>query len=268
MYINLFDSHIHSDDSPDGNDMVTSLCSAAISMGISGISITDHCEMDQFEELKFGKRIAHSCFATHKAQDVFERQLIVTSGIELGQPLANPERAADVLYKGQFDFVLGSLHTIKNYGSMHKLDYSTVDIDMVFRQYYTELLELVKWNGFDSLAHLGYPLRYLRNYGLSVELSQFDDLFSEILRTLAQNGKALELNSGGLRQKVSAFTPSNKYLQMFRSYGGELITLGSDAHRHQDIGHCLQDGMELLKEVGFKYFTFYKERKPIMLRLL
>lgn len=41
MYINLFDSHVHSDNSPEGRDLVTALCSAAVDKGISGICITD-----------------------------------------------------------------------------------------------------------------------------------------------------------------------------------------------------------------------------------
>lgn len=268
MYINLFDSHIHSDCSPDGCETVTYICETAIEHGISGIAITDHCEIDQYEQGSFGRRVAQSCFLARKSQDIFARQLIVTAGIELGQPLSDPERALDVIGHGRFDFVLGSLHSIRDYGPMSRIDYKSVDVDRVFEQYYLELLELVKWNGFDSLAHLGYPIRYLKNAGMSVDLSQYDDIFREILKTLAENGKALELNSGGLRQKVSAFTPTNKYLKMYRDFGGEVMTIGSDAHVASAIGDHIQEGMELLKEVGFKYFTVYKDRKPIMLRLL
>ena len=131
-----------------------------------------------------------------------------------------------------------------------------------------ELLEVVRWNGFDSLAHLGYPLRYLKPYNRTVDLAAMDDVFAEIMKTLVANGRALELNTGGLRMEIEAFTPSNKYLKMYKDYGGEMITIGSDAVRGEHIGCDIQEGLELLKSVGFKYFTFYKERKPIMLRLL
>ena len=67
MYINLFDSHVHSDNSPEGRDLVTALCSAAVDKGISGICITDACDMEEFEEQKYGKRLMYSCFAAHKA---------------------------------------------------------------------------------------------------------------------------------------------------------------------------------------------------------
>lgn len=60
MYINLFDSHVHSDNSPEGRDLVTALCSAAVDKGISGICITDACDMEEFEEQKYGKRLMYS----------------------------------------------------------------------------------------------------------------------------------------------------------------------------------------------------------------
>ena len=69
MYINLFDSHVHSDNSPEGRDLVTALCSAAVDKGISGICVTDSCDMQEFEEQRYGKRLMYSCFAARKAQD-------------------------------------------------------------------------------------------------------------------------------------------------------------------------------------------------------
>ena len=101
-----------------------------------------------------------------------------------------------------------------------------------------------------------------------MDLAKIDDVFAEIMKSLVAQGKALELNTGGLRMEIEAFTPSNKYLKMYKDYGGEMITIGSDAERCSDIGCDIQEGLELLKSVGFKYFTFYKERKPVMLRLL
>lgn len=71
-------------------DLVTALCSAAVDKGISGICITDACDMEEFEEQKYGKRLMYSCFAAHKAQDIFSQQLIVTNGVEMCQPWLTP----------------------------------------------------------------------------------------------------------------------------------------------------------------------------------
>ena len=190
MYINLFDSHVHSDNSPEGRDLVTALCSAAVDKGISGICITDACDMEEFEEQKYGKRLMYSCFAAHKAQDIFSQQLIVTNGVEMCQPLADPDRAVQVIGENRFDFVLGSLHKTRKYGDMMMLNYAhpALDLQDVFRSYYEELLEVVQWGHFDSLAHLGYPLRYLKPYNRTVDLAQIDEVFAEIMTSLVAQG--------------------------------------------------------------------------------
>ena len=115
-----------------------------------------------------------------------------------------------VIGENRFDFVLGSLHKTRKYGDMMMLNYAhpALDLQDVFRSYYEELLEVVQWGHFDSLAHLGYPLRYLKPYNRTVDLAQIDDVFAEIMKSLVAQGKALELNTGGLRMEIEAFTPS------------------------------------------------------------
>lgn len=56
-------------------------------------------------------------------------------------------------------------------------------------------------------------------------------------------------------------------LELYRDCGGELITLGSDAHRPEDVGKGIAQAQELLRTVGFRYFTVYHRRTPQFIRL-
>lgn len=105
--------------------------------------------------------------------------------------LADPDRAVQVIGENRFDFVLGSLHKTRKYGDMMMLNYAhpALDLQDVFRSYYEELLEVVQWGHFDSLAHLGYPLRYLKPYNRTVDLAQIDDVFAEIMKSLVAQGR-------------------------------------------------------------------------------
>ena len=47
-----------------------------------------------------------------------------------------------------------------------------------------------------------------------------------------------------------------------KELGGEIITIGSDAHTTKDVGAEYDKARELLKETGFKYFTTFTNRKP------
>ena len=56
-------------------------------------------------------------------------------------------------------------------------------------------------------------------------------------------------------------------LELFRGCGGELVTLGSDAHRPLDVGKGIAQAQELLRACGWRYFTVYQGRKPQQIKL-
>ena len=51
-------------------------------------------------------------------------------------------------------------------------------------------------------------------------------------------------------------------LARYRRLGGEIVTLGSDAHVAEDIGKGIVSATQLLRELGFRYYTVYRRRKP------
>ena len=49
--------------------------------------------------------------------------------------------------------------------------------------------------------------------------------------------------------------------------GGELITVGSDAHTPEYLGYGFEQARELLKSCGFRYYTVFHHRKAEMIPL-
>ena len=124
---------------------------------------------------------------TGKARQAFDYRLVVMNGIEMGQAIQNKEKAQEILRRYRFDFVLGSLHCIRGMDDFAYIDFSDLDVDVILTRYFEEILELCQWGQFDSLAHLTYPLRYITGqYHIPVDLSRYDSIIDEILRTLAQ----------------------------------------------------------------------------------
>jgi len=123
---------------------------------------------------------------------------------------------------------------------------------------------------FDSLGHLDYIIRYLPDSVSLIKdyaVRDYMDFIEEILRTLISRGQALEVNTAGLRKGLSFPHPKEEILRLYKELGGELLTLGSDAHYPKDVGADIKRCAELLKACGFKYYAAYKERKPNMIKL-
>lgn len=168
-----------------------------------------------------------------------------------------------MLRKYRFDFVLGSLHAIRGMDDFAYVDFSGLNAEVILERYFDELLELCQWGGFDSLAHMTYPLRYIvGKYQQPVEMSRYSEVIREILSTLAQKHLGLEINTAGLRREIGQTSPTLEYVKLFRELGGEILTFGSDAHCAQDLGAGLETAIDMAKEAGFSYFAFYKKHEP------
>ncbi len=270
MYQNLFDSHTHSDNSHDGHAPISLLCEAASEKGLAGLAITDHCECDD-PKLNMINRFAPLQFEILKAQAAFRDQIMVCCGIELGQPIYDVTRAEELLSKYKFDFVLGSLHNLPGRDDFCKWDFHECEeqIPALLQEYYECMLKLAQWNKFDSLSHMTYPLRYIQGIQqIPVDMKPYQELIREILKTVAQNGKAIEINTSTLRQGLGVTMPGIETVKLFKELGGEYVTIGSDAHYAKHIGADLEVGMDMLKDCGFEYFTVFRRREPKLLKIL
>jgi len=120
--------------------------------------------------------------------------------------------------------------------------------------YYDEIYEICKWNKFDVLGHLTYTLRYMT--GVQGHIVNME-----------QNGKGIEINTSGLRQQYGFTFPTLEYVKMFKECGGEVLSIGSDSHCAADLGKGIVEGTEIAKQSGFKYLTYFKNRKPNFIKI-
>ncbi|MEG1886810.1 MAG: histidinol-phosphatase HisJ family protein [Oscillospiraceae bacterium] len=265
-YKDTVDLHVHTDNSPDANHSATLMCEKACEKGLRAIAITDHCECDAYKSERYDLSTRQSVFEAVKAKRFFTGELIVLAGIELGQPLHNLEAASDAL-KNPLDFVLASNHTL----TTHKEDFFYLDYtlpennpDKLFMQYLNDIDNIIDWGNFDSLAHLTYPLRYIvEREKIPFELGKYMAYIEDILKKLAKNGKALEINTSGLRHENGTTMPPFSMVKLFKEVGGEYITIGSDCHSCNDIGNGVDKAYDMAKQAGFDFVTIYMQRAPI-----
>ena len=270
-YKNLTDLHMHTSSSFDGHYSAAEMCEAAVNAGLSVITFTDHFDVDFFEEHRLAERQVTSYEDVVSAQAAFADKLKVLVGIEVGQGTYEPELTKKSLEKYNYDFIIGSIHNLRKTPDFCELDYTNMTLDEVYGlldKYFEEMHLLAKWNGFDTLAHLTYPLRYIMgNYGIKVDLKKYDGIVEEIFKTVINNGKALEINTSGLRQKIGVTMPTVDYVRRFKELGGELLTIGSDAHFTEHVGAGINEGFAIAKAAGFEYVTYFEKHKPVQVRI-
>lgn len=250
--LKYYDLHTHSrysfdgDKSPAGD--IDAMAEAAISAGLRGIAITDHCDIDGVLDGYYPKydkeEIRRDVLA---AKEKYAGKLGILYGIELGQPHAKPEEARRLLDECRFEYVLGSLHNLRGVPDFSFFHYGKMEpevIDHFMSRAVDELCEIARFPGITTMAHITYPARYMRQDGVKYDFLKFEKKWRELFHIMIENGLNLEINTSGLRKPNDGKTmPESDLIALYKDQGGKRFVLGSDAHTSGDIGKGLAEGL-------------------------
>jgi len=264
----LIDSHSHTLVSPDSQTPLIHMAEAAIARGVGHFHTTDHCDMLDYD----GNPVTSFDWAAAKAnfraaREQVEGRLSLHLGLELGSVPFAPEVARQIIAEGgeELDFVLGSAHNwigVHDNRDMYFFDFRSMELAReAVECYLAQARELVYRypDCYDSLAHIVYPLRYIRRDGNHISLDEYRDLVWDIFTQIARTDHALELNTWQGRD-LDIWLP---LLRQFRACGGRYVTLGADAHKPDHVALGIREAMELLKEAGFSTATTFVRRQPV-----
>ena len=136
-----------------------------------------------------------------------------------------------------------------------------------FEDYLVQSLECVKIHDrFDVLGHLNYVCKSSHNpTHAPLRYEDFSDICDEIMKTVIAKGKGMEINTSGV-DRVGDFLPSAPFLKRYKELGGEIVTVGSDAHDPSRVGQYAKEALDILKDV-FGYVCTFENRKPIFHKL-
>ena len=272
-----FDLHVHTRYSQDVADKtgtgVSSLVKQAKAVGLSGVAFTDHLDLDRWYA---GTQPLDNdgILADVKAEQEKNEGFEVLHGVEVGQQMYYQGLCADLFRKYNYDVVVGSVHILearpdKIISQLPFGDYTDEQARALFEQYMRELYYTAKYGDIDVLAHLTYPRRYLGRHGKGhvADIDKDLDFYDEIFRVLRDRGVALEVNTSGLRQGDGETFPNTVLLRRYLELGGELLTVGSDAHARADVGADVKAATDLVASLGGKYTCYFKARKPVFVKL-
>lgn len=269
--LSFADCHSHTYFSHDAREDASpdQMLSRAAAAGLAVYGITDHCEADDPNPAVRDTltELSIKTIASLKERNPYETQLLC--GVELGQAMFNLEFSKKIAGDERLDFLLASLHNLKEQQDYYWMEYEDESLLIpLMEAYYESLEELAGWNAFDILGHITYPLRYI----IGRAKKQFDTrplegYVDRILKVVAESGKALEVNTSGLRQPYGRCLPDFNEVKRFRELGGKYVSLGSDAHNPDDVGAGIKEGAAMVKEAGFDCLCYFKNRRPQLIKL-
>lgn len=265
----LWDSHMHTDFSGDSSASPESMAEGSIKKGLAGICITDHLDIDypQHPEL-FNLSLPDYIPSIQSLRERFLGKCDIRLGIELGLQPHLAERHQELIAASPFDFVIGSSHVVHGSDPYYPEYYQGRTEAEAYREYFESILENIHaYDEFDVYGHMDYVVRYGPGKDSDYSYEKYKDIIDEILITLIQKGKGIELNTGGLKYGLKHPNPTESILKFYRELGGEIITVGADSHAPEHIAYGFRLVPDILASCGFRYYTVFRERKPEFLKL-
>ena len=134
--------------------------------------------------------------------------------------------------------------------------------------YFKSILENLKnYDMFQVYGHLDYIIRYMPGDFHDYCYGDYQEIMDEILKLLIHQGRGIEMNTAGYKYGLAFAHPRPEVLGRYRELGGEILTIGSDAHKPQHLAYDFQKAKEVLISLGYRYYTIYRGRKPEFLPL-
>lgn len=266
----LADYHSHTLCSPDSSAPLEAMARAARDAGLDSLCVTDHCDLlngDGQRTFSFDWSPLLKQFHTVSAglKDGPDLRL----GLEFGSAQVDADAARAILNQPELDFVIGSLHNRSEANGGADFYYgqytSPASCFEALDDYFASMALLASMDDcYDVLGHIIYPLRYMARDGQTdLSLAPYRDRLCAILRTVAERGRGIEVNTWCGR----TVEPWREILSLYRACGGEIITIGSDAHSPEHVGKGVREAQSLLRDMGFRYLATYRRRRPEWIKL-
>lgn len=256
--------------SPDGRATIQEMAARAAELGLGSICITEHMDMDTPHGEDVWPEVDTEAYrsAFLAAQSNFFGILDMGFGIEYGMQAHLEARGRAYLARYPFDFVIASCHATHRKDPSGRAFYQGRPKKEAYREYFEDLGRcLALFDDYDVCGHIDYVVRYGPGKDEGYAYAQYADVIDPLLRTLVEKGKGVEVNTGAIRYGLRELNPCTDILRRYRQLGGEVVTVGSDAHRPQDIALGFDRAREVLLACGFTRYAVFRGRKPRFLPL-
>lgn len=252
--IKLIDMHSHSNFSIDSKNTIELSCESSIEKGLGGFAITDHLDSNP-KEWGYGYYDPTGYFEAYQAmKKKYGDRIKILAGVEFSESHIYYD-ALDKISSYPYDVILGSVHWIDAgyIGNSEILSYMPqLEVE---RRYFEAIKKVIAHGKIDVLAHLDIPKRAFGKRVID------PGVITDLLKDLVQSGIALEINTSALRQGLDESLPEFAVVEEFVRLGGKKITLGSDAHRSEDLAADFITVLKALSEQTRRCVGYFEKRQ-------
>lgn len=190
-----------------------------------------------------------------------EQGINVKLGIEIDYFPEREEEISRFIEQYPFDYVIGSVHWINDWGidlSEMKEQWDVKDVNQVWQDYFDRIDSLAKSKLFDIAAHL--DLVKIFKY-IPSDQGFIQEQYQRVAESLAHSNTCIEISTAGLRKMIGEIYPHPTLLKTCHQNRVPIV-ISSDAHCPEDVGANFDQAVTLAKGVGYTEVQVFTARKP------
>lgn len=196
--------------------------------------------------------------AVQRFKHRYRGTISVKAGIEIDFNPAYTNLFVDILGTYAFDVVGSSVHFVDDLdivSSKSGWKNGEMDADHIYGLYFEQLEKMLDHDYFDVICHLDLVKKFGRR-----SRKAFDGELEAILSKIAAKHLTVEINTSGYDNPVKELYPSPVLIR--KCFEKRIsVTLGSDAHRPENIGRHYDTALSLLRSAGYRTVSTFSRRK-------
>ncbi len=267
------DCHLHTSFSGDSKTPMETMILKGIDLGLTHMCFTEHQDFEfpiteETPEGFFDLNTDAYLYDLIRYREKYKDKIKILFGVELGLQPHLTRKISAFAKSYDFDFIIGSTHVCNGIDPYCPAFYEGKTEEQAYGEYFQSIIDNTKkFSNFDVYGHLDYVVRYGPNRDRDHSYAKYQDYFDTMLKLLIENGKGIEVNTGGVKKGLRELHPITDVIKRYRELGGEIITIGSDSHEDIHIADAFPRAAEILKYCGFKYYTVFEKRTPEFFRI-
>lgn len=265
------DCHVHTNISHDGVSSIKEYLEVAKEKNVDEIIFTEHYDIYDGIKTKL-KTLDVDSYKEKYLKETKDSKIKTNFGIEIGlQPDDKTyKKIHNMVINHDFDFIIGSSHiTCKKDMAMDSSFFDGLTQKEAYTKYFEEVLENIQkyYYEFDVYGHIDYVIRYGGYDNKKINYEDYQDILDQILRTLIRKDKGIEVNTSGMRYGLGYTHPNIDIVKRYKELGGKIITVGSDAHKVNDLASYFEGAYSMLQLLGYEEICIYHNRQPEFVKI-
>jgi histidinol-phosphatase (PHP family) len=266
------DYHTHTERGPYTVEWLEEFLKTAKSRGVEEYGVSEHgYRFFQTREL-----FDNSWTSPRRTEDLDEYMRMVMDARQAGHPVkfgieldyipGRDEEMRAMINNYPFDYVIGSIHWIGDFGfdtPENLIKWDQWDVKDAYNRYFEILMHLADSRLFDIIGHPDV----IKVFGHEPDDAAFlHEWYRKLAIKFKETDQCIEVSTAGLRKPVQKMYPAPHFLRTCFEHGVP-IALSSDAHRPEDVGADYDTAVAYIREAGYERIATFSQRVRTMVPL-